>query len=185
MGLPKEDSPRMNTDKHRWGSAGWLIALAFVSSLGAQEMSAHDFVQEFYNWYVPVALRHNAVSAWDIALKDRSSVFSPELLRALKEDSVARAKAVGDIVGLDFDPFLSSQDPGQRYEVGRITQKGEVWQVEITPVRGGKRIGKPCVVVELSHRDGRWQFVNLHYDDGDLLTTLRLLKEDREKSARP
>jgi Protein of unknown function (DUF3828) len=178
--------PTMNADKHRWKTIGWALVLALAGSLqaGAAD-SPREFVQAFYNWYVPVTGQNNPVAAWDVALKDRSALFSPELLRLLKEDSAARAKAVGDIVGLDFDPFLSSQDPGQRYEVGGITQKGAAWLVEITDVRNGKKIEKPCVVVELSHQDGRWLFVNFHYEDGDLLTTLRLLREDREKSARP
>jgi hypothetical protein len=59
----------------------------------------------------PKSLKDGTDTAWNLAIKTKSSVFSPQLALALKEDSAAQAKAEGEIVGLDFDPFLNSQDP--------------------------------------------------------------------------
>lgn len=167
----------------------WLLILAFPTSIHAQTKSPHEiykapreFVQEFYDWYVPKALKDHAGPAWELALKYKSSVFSPEVLRALKEDSAAQTKAAGEIVGLDFDPFLNSQDPDERYEVGKVTQKGDRYWVEIYAARSGKKSEKPDVMPELVRKDGRYLFVNFHYPDGsDLLSTLRVLRESRQK----
>lgn len=168
---------------------GWLLLLALPCSLLAQTKDvsetagARDFVQAFYNWYVPQALKDNATPAWNLALKYKSPVFNSEVLSALREDSAAQAKVAGDIVGLDFDPFLSSQDPSARYDVGKVTIKGGACWVEIHGVRPGKKSAAPDVTAELSHRDGRWIFVNFHYaDGGDLLSVLKTLRDDRQKN---
>lgn len=65
---------------------------------------AGAFVQSFYDWYVKAEIDSDA------ALKKKPAYFSPELTKALKADAVAAAKSPGDIVGLDFDPFLNAQD---------------------------------------------------------------------------
>jgi len=165
----------------RW--IGWLLVAALPCSLQAGEpaLSVHDFVQEFYNWYAPKTLQHNPGRTWDIAVKEKSAVFSPELLRALKEDSLASDKSSGDIVGLDFDPFLYSQDPAPRYEIGRITAKGAGWLVEVHALKSRK----PAIVAELSPANGRWQFVNFHYEENqDLVAILKTLRQEREKDSR-
>jgi hypothetical protein len=89
--------------------------------------SLQRFVQDFYDWYVPKAFGDHTGPAWDFALKYRKQAFSSELFRALQEDSDAQAKAT-DLVGLDFDPFLNSQDPCEQYEAGDSNQIGnEIW----------------------------------------------------------
>lgn len=145
-----------------------------------------DFAQEFYNWYVPIALSDNAVPASDIALKRRPTVFSPMLFRALKADSEAQAKAQGYVVGIDFDPFLASQDPCEHYEVGSVSQKGGGYWVDIYGVCSGKRNEKPEVIAEVVRRDGSWAFTNFLYPaiHRDLLGTLKTLHEERQKSSR-
>ncbi|MGA3024309.1 MAG: hypothetical protein ABSF98_06035 [Bryobacteraceae bacterium] len=181
-------APRMNRDQLRWAQRiGWLLVTVLACSLQAGEpaLSPHDFVQEFYNWYAPKTLQNNPVRTWDIAVKDKSAMFSPELLRALKEDSLASDKSAGDIVGLDFDPFLYSQDPAPHYELGRITARGAGWLVEVHAAQSGRKSQKPNVVAELSAANGRWQFVNFHYEGGqDLTSILKTLRQDREKDAK-
>ena len=140
------------------------------------------FVQEFYNWYVSIALNDNAGPAWNSALKSRKCAFNPELFRALKEDSDAQAKA-SDLVGLDFDPFLNSQDPCESYQVGSSTQKGSEYQVDVYANCSGKKTDVPSVVAVLVRKGGQWRFVNFEYPDrGDLLSNLRVLRDDRRKS---
>jgi len=152
-----------------------------IDDLGIRE-SLHAFVQDFYDWYVPIALRDHAVPAWDFALKYRKQVFSAELFRALKEDSDAQAKA-SDLVGLDFDPFLNSQDPSKRYEADSSTQKGNEYEVKVYAIGSGKKSDVPAVIAELVYNDRQWQFINFQYpDSGDLLSNLKLLRDDRGKS---
>ena len=144
------------------------------------------FARGFYDSYVPVALRDNPVPASDIALKKRPTVFSPELFRALKQDSEAQAKSHGYVVGIDFDPFLATQDPCEHYEVGQVTQKGRSYRVDIYGVCSGKRNEKPDVIAEVAQQDGSWAFTNFLYPaiHRDLLSTLRTLREERQKSSR-
>ncbi|MGA2184263.1 MAG: hypothetical protein ABSH47_14670 [Bryobacteraceae bacterium] len=163
-----------------------LLAASLCSAqAAAASASPREFVQEFYSWYSSKAVQNHASRAWDIAVRDRSAAFSSEILRALKADSVAQDKSTGDIVGLDFDPFLYSQDPAQRYEVSKVTAKGTGWLVEVSGVRAGKKSGKAGVVAEVSPANGGWQFVNFHYEEGqDLMTVLKLLREDRQKDSK-
>lgn len=147
--------------------------------------TVRGFVKQFYDWYVPKAVKHGPVPAWVLALDHKGAVFSPLLARVLRDDSAAQAKSVDDIVGLDFDPFLNSQDPCPRYEVGRVSQKGQSYWVEIYSVCSGKRAAKPDVVAEVVRKNGDWQFVTFHYPGGqDLLAVLKLLQESRDRESK-
>jgi hypothetical protein len=146
--------------------------------------SIRGFVQGFYDWYVPKSLNESAGPAWNLAVKIKNSVFSPQLAQALREDSAAQAKAEGEIVGLDFDPFLNSQDPGRHYRVGKITQQGESYWVDVHSVSSGKMSVKPSVVAEVVQKNGQRHFVDFHYSNGHhLLRVLKELKDSREKPA--
>ena len=166
-----------------------LLFLVLPCLLRAQAKSGREvpeslrgFVQGFYDWYVPKALGENVGPAWNLALKAKSSAFSSQLVRALREDSAAQAKAEGEIVGLDFDPFLNSQDPSNRYQVGKITPKGETYQVEIYGVGSGSKHEKPDVIAEVAQKNGQWFFVNFDYPEGrNLLAVLKSLRESRQK----
>jgi hypothetical protein len=103
--------------------------------------SVRGFVQGFYDWYVPKALDHKIFRAWDLALKTKSSVFSPELAQALREDSAAQDKAEkGELVGLDFDPFLNSQDPRPYIRRARSHRKGRA----TGSMSAASRMGRPA-----------------------------------------
>lgn len=172
-----------------------LLLAAFVCGVQARAESkgqtaeaAEHFSQRFYAWYVPVALRAaaNLQSAWTVAVKDRGFVFSRGLRRALIEDEETQDKVTGHIVGLDWDPFLSTQDPCQRYEVGGATQSNSHYFVSVYGVCSGKREEKPDVIAELAFENGAWAFVNFHYPGNglDLLRALQLLSTGRHKSKR-
>lgn len=92
-------------------------------SVKTDEVSCRAFVQEFYGWYTALYRRndrtHEARTAMDIALRERPKAFDSDLLRMLRKDSAAQAKA-RDIVGLDFDPFFNSQDPSPKFEARRV-----------------------------------------------------------------
>jgi hypothetical protein len=178
----------------------WLILLVFPLFVQAQTTpssqdalkSVRKFVQEFYEWYVPKA-PDLCTNSLELALKHRSYVFSIELFKALKEDSDAQARA-REIVGLDFDPFLDTQDPCDRYELRGITRKGNTYLVEVFgvyPVRPSDRPDEmPDVIAEVARRNGHWVFTNFLYppvakqfpDSSNLLAILKLLREDRRRS---
>lgn len=161
--------------------ASWaLILLMVLCSLGAGAQvtdrpkgSPREFVESFYQWYVRRINCDISNRFWDSALKYKRSAFSSRLFELLKEDSDAQAKCQ-ELVGLDFDPLLNTQDPAERYVVGRIIQKGQTYLADIYAVREGKQVEKPEVTAEFVEKDGHWFFVDFHYPDGnDLLTILK------------
>jgi hypothetical protein len=132
----------------------------------AGKKTPRHFVQEFYDWYTPVAQRENAVRGWEIALKVRRSAFSHELVTELKEDLEVQSNCK-ETVGIDFDPFLNSQDPAQHYEVAEIRQDGRVYRAEVYGVQSGERGKKPDVIAEFTEKAGHFNFVNFHYPEAD------------------
>jgi hypothetical protein len=126
--------------------------------------------------------KENKEPSSDIAIRIKPALFSARLLAALREDSAAAAKSPGYIVGIDFDPFLNSQDPEEHYKVGKIDRRdGSCW-VEIYGIRNGIQPPAPDVTAEIARSNNTWKFVNFHYsDNSDLLGVLKQLKIDREK----
>src|SRR5690349_11376036 len=89
-------------------AAGLILpahAMAQVAPEPQDSSSCRRFVQQYYDWYVPLIQKTRNGPASDVALRRRPEVFNPSLFRALKVDSEASARAKGEIVGLDFDPF--------------------------------------------------------------------------------
>jgi hypothetical protein len=150
---------------------------------GATE-NLRALVQSFYDWYVPKAQAQGPVPAWVVAVREKEKLFSPELASALREDFSAQSSSPGEIVGLDFDPFLYSQDPDDRYETGRITRTGQSYRVEVYGISARKRSDDTSVGAELTGSSGHWRFRNFYYPQGrDLLTILASLRKSREKNA--
>ena len=157
-----------------------FVFLLLPCSLAAQAtatqkvLTPREFVEGFYKWYVPHALKDQGTTS-DLALKYKSPAFSPQLLRLLKADSAAQA-ACEELIGIDFDPFLYSQDPEERYDVGKITHQGPNFRAEVYGVRAGERDKTPSVIAEFTETNGHWFFVNFHYEEqggADLLTLLK------------
>jgi hypothetical protein len=176
---------------------GLLFFLAVPGSLLAQGKSSGDirscraFVQEFYDWYMRLPENATATNdqrpADEIALKQRKSIFSAELSRRLQKDYESADKAPGELVGLDFDPFLNSQDPDQRYVAGRIRLQGSSYWADVYGVADGNKRERPDVVAELVFENGRWLFLNFHYPDCkprrscNLLSILKQLEQQRQQ----
>lgn len=165
-----------------------LLGATVVSRAIAQQPldSVRAFVQSFYDWYVPIARTDNPWPSDYAVLTQRPWVLSTELLGALRADSAAQARVQGVTVGLDWDPFLKSQDPCERYEVGSATVRGRRYLVEIYAVCSGKKDDAPHLVAELVRRRTSWVFSNFRdpKDNTDLLTGLRLLRRARERNRR-
>ncbi len=138
--------------------------------------SPRRFVQGFYDWYLPQAFNGKGDPEED-ALKSKKALFSPELFRALMDDRKAQSKDPSEVVGLDFDPFLNSQDPAKHYSVGKTEHKGQDWLVSVYSSYSTK---EPAVTAQVERSNGGWRFTNFLYGKGDnLLLVLRKLKKDR------
>ncbi len=162
-----------------------LLALALLSAPAAWadeagQKRAVDFAKKFYTWYVPIALKPLKEPSSNVAIAKRGSLFDPPLLKALKEDAEASQKSSGDIVGLDFDPFLYAQDLSDKYVVGGATEEGGLYLVDVYGVSKGKRDAKPSVVAELKPAKDSFVFSNFRYGtDGDLVQMLKELADER------
>ena len=145
----------------------WIAALLLLSP-------ARTFVEDFYR-------RHLTEEA---VLAAKPALLTPALQRELKEDYDASAKSPDEIVGLDFDPFLNTQDPCERYDVGKVTMHGaDRASVEIFSVCEGKRSPKPDVIADVVFANGRWQFENFEYPDSheNLRSVLKKLEQERSR----
>ena len=141
--------------------------------------SVRKFVQGFYDWYVPRALKNGDTEL--LALKSKAASFAPELRSSLLEDWKASSKNKDEIVGLDFDPFLNSQDPYPRYTVATIKHQGQNWLVGVYGFSPGEKPTEPAVTAKVEKGKRGWRFTNFLYGKGDnLLGTLRQLKHDRK-----
>lgn len=174
-------------------AAIWTVILltgtaAFAGTETKQQdesLSCKAFVQSFYQWYVPLAHREDLKGpASDLALKHKASAFSAGLYQALKADSEAQARSK-ELVGLDFDPFLNSQDPDTRYDVRAVKQAGEHCSAEVFGVGDSGKRTQPDVVAELTRAGEDWIFTNFQYPSlkTDLLQVLKRLAADRRKPA--
>jgi hypothetical protein len=164
---------------------GALFSPACLAGQGAPPSNDFlpRFVQGFYDWYVPLAAKTRADPVWSV-LRLQPGRLTPELLRALRQDSIAKARFRGYVVGLDFDPFLNAQDPCEHYEAGPIAQHGHRFVVQVYGICAGKRHSSPDVLAELERRNGMWVFVNFRYPavHADLL---HLLEQSLHPHRRP
>ncbi|MDX2106239.1 MAG: hypothetical protein SFY67_07545 [Candidatus Melainabacteria bacterium] len=168
------------------------LCIASGSSTNAQPAQgsegAKSFVQTFYDWYAGTQQVIKKPMDLEVVMKKKASDFSPELHKRLNEDIAAQKKADGEIVGLDFDPFLSTNsEPYKKYSATKVTQKGDAYLVEMHGVVKGKTLSKPTVTPEVKYAKGKWQFANFHYgksefpENENLLSVLKVLKKGREE----
>jgi hypothetical protein len=106
---------------------------------------------------------------------------TPPFLTALKSDFEAQEAASTEITGLDFDPFLNTQDPCEHYEAGMVSKRHERFYADIHSVCAGQRSAGAVLVAELQRSGGNLLFANFFYtkEGSDLLTILRRLRESR------
>jgi hypothetical protein len=104
---------------------------AQIPSAPQNSSSCRQFANEFYAWYVPLTQKTGNGRPWDLALHRKAEMSSPALFQALNLDSEAAARAKGEIVGIDFDPFVGSQDPYDHYEARHVTWVGNRCSVDI------------------------------------------------------
>jgi hypothetical protein len=153
----------------------------------ATDAACKAYVQKFFDYYLKEAGRESKETADIRAIKSKNFAFSEELKTQLKADDAAAAKSPGEIVGLDFDPFLNSQEQPEHYVAEKVSHKGDHYLVSVYSVSGGKKEAKPAVTPELELKNKQWTFVNFHYDKSDvpdnenLLLILKALRAERAK----
>jgi hypothetical protein len=160
------------------------VRQAAVAAEPAKECG--QFVQKFYDWYVArekaLTKANSHKDVMEVAMREKRSSFSPELLKASQEDVAAAHKDPGEIVGLDFDPILNSQEEPERYVVGEVHVKGDHYLVDVFDFLEGKKNAKPWVVPELVSKNGQWIFSNFHYEKENLVSVLEQLKKERNET---
>lgn len=133
--------------------------------LSTDEQSCKVFVQKFYDWYWnqfadkaddPKFDEHN-LHDYDDALRLKPPVLSPELARLIEKDRQESKAAGGDIVNLDFDPFLNSNGPVGKYVVQRVGVLNGECKANL---EGGHGVHE---VAELRRTGSAWMFVNFRY----------------------
>ncbi|MGO9434537.1 MAG: hypothetical protein ACLP00_09590 [Terracidiphilus sp.] len=146
-------------------------------------------MQQFYTWYLGrTAVNDKSRSAgpsWDDVPRLRPQVLSPELLGLLKDDLAASRSNSEEIVGLDWDPFLATQDPSPKFEVENVSLKAGHCFAVVNGIEHGKR--QESVSPELVQSGETWIFVNFHYkgqspQDENLIGTLKHLRDERKKA---
>lgn len=165
---------------------GALAFSACNSSIGSEEQSCLKDVQEFYDWYAPLAEKNSGAKiVSELAIQEKPALFSKELVAALKKDDAAQKKSQ-EIVGLDFDPFLYSQDPAPNYVVRSLSVKNGVCLARVGAGKSGK---KALLLAELRYSENKWIFENFYnlkdekVEGQSLLDLLGSLAFSREYSA--
>ena len=119
-----------------------------------QEDSCRAFVQGFYDWYINPYLNSSHGIAWYEVARRKPEILSDELRKMLIAEDQAMAKT-GEINVIDFDPFLNSQDPSDKYVVVRI----QVEKQKCNAIVKGSSEVRPELVFDA----GNWRFINFHY----------------------
>ncbi len=158
--------------------------------------SAQRFVQAFYDWYSLITMKTSRDPGPPdriVAIRMHPEWFAPPLSRALQRDWAAQDKCLNYIVGLDWDPFLNSQDPNLGYQVGRPTKSSSGYKAPV--FNRGANIDhpdQPWVFAFVAFRAGHWEFTDFmpRAEPGVVQATtmqsLALFRRDRiAKAAHP
>ena len=158
---------------------------AFGQKPCATDAECKAYVQKFFDYYVREASKDSKESADIRAINNKQFAFSQELQTQLKADDAAAVKSPGEIVGLDFDPFLNSQEQPAHCQAEKVTHTGDRYLVAVYSTLDGKKETKPNVTPELQLKNGQWTFVNFHYgksnipQNENLLLVLKALRAER------
>jgi hypothetical protein len=143
---------------------------------------AQAVVARFYAWYVPLAAHTPGADVR--ALRDSRWHFDPALAKALRADAAAAARSPDEVVGLDMDPFLNSQDPCDRYSPIAVRQRNGNFFVAVRGSGGCAAHTEADVTVQVVFRGANAVFLNFIYSRNpkeDLLSLLATLAADRAK----
>lgn len=163
-----------------------VLSLSGRDGLAAQSVptatrdSVARAVQAFYDWYVPRAVAPGPTDVVLLAATRGPLPFDSLLVHWLRVDASARARADGEVVGLDGDPYLNAQDPCEGYHVSAVRARGAELLVDVIGRGGCPPHDTPDVTVVLTRVQGRWtvrDFLDPNRDDDALTALLKRLHE--------
>ncbi len=152
-----------------------LIAGACTSIADTERREAVDLVQKFYTGYAEKANRADASEpAWTDVARTRPEDLDSTFLRLLLRDAEERSKGrKGEISGIDWDPFLNSQDPCSRYTADSLAIRQAQFRVRVTEVCEADRPARRFEMV-LELRSRKWAIVTVQDSAGyDAVSTLK------------
>jgi hypothetical protein len=144
--------------------------------------SARRLVQQFYDWYVPRAANPRGRDMVMQAATRGPVPFDAELVRWLRIDSIARARAKDEVDGLDGDPYLNAQDPCTAYVTQSVEPAGQSFLVSVLGHGGCAVHQRPDVVVEIIRRGSRWTILEFRDPARKNEGTIPLLKRLHPKA---
>jgi len=178
--------------------AAFIVLIATSSLAFAQQQpppsagkTCEAFVKDFYDWYLRTDRAHS-IWPYDLVMKAKPPVLGAELLSGLRAVDAEAAKEQDP--GLDFEPILNTQDPGDTgdppYLVRDVKEDGKVCHADVYNQWNGKT--EKIVIPELRAENGRWIFTNFRYPNlpnqqgADLLSMIkRYLKPSKEAPKHP
>jgi hypothetical protein len=152
-----------------------------TSQPDSQADSVRRFVQQFYDWYVPLVVPHRPDQNVDSTVQLRDAFLDTALVRELDEDLAAKKKAPpGELEGINFDPFLNSQDPCPRYVAG-LAQRGERdYFVDVRPDCGASAYQPKHFIAVVRPYDRSFRFADFQFDSTTLRKVLAAFKARRD-----
>ena len=131
----------------------------------ASEAGARAFVQGFYDWYAGrmlAASKSKSSKGFDFidGIHGRPDSFSLELKRLLDEDYAASRKCPSEVVGLDWDPFLETQDTPGAYVVGQVEKTAQGFRMSIDDRKIPKGERNPVAQADVAFVGRHWMFVD-------------------------
>jgi hypothetical protein len=177
----RRESPVAKNTAHQQASAAKAEPLHVQSK---EEQSCQEFVQKFYDWRVSLlvdglfcrdtlkgtnasqeAIKENeeeckVASAYRNAEKlNLQKELSPKLLHYLKMEEDVQKKE--EDPGLDFDPYLNTQDPSPKFLVNSVYVSGNRCDALVHGYDRGQQHEE--IMPELSRTNGGWVIENFHY----------------------
>jgi hypothetical protein len=148
--------------------------------------SARQFVQAFYDWYMPLG-NSTPATRLDSVVASGPQWFTPILQRALQRDDDAQRNAA-DIVSVvgDFDPFLNAQDPCPHDAALAVVPRGTGWQVTIT-AQCESGVATPAVLGDVVPEGTGSRFANFRMSERptyDLVSQLGAARAMRDSANR-
>jgi hypothetical protein len=140
-----------------------------TSGSAADSVAAREFVQGFYNRYVASRREKPDRGYWSVL---GSAALDGRLAAALREDSAFGGVNDAPREGLNFDPFLASNDPCPRYEVVAARRSEEGFRVKVNPVCVSNEWQQEGPMVVVRRQNDRWLIMNVLYERTDLLAVL-------------
>jgi hypothetical protein len=158
----------------------------FVNSKAPEspdEKSCRAFVQNFYDWRISLIVdmfcsnslkgthaSQEAINSQEEECRVASAyrntvklsldqVLSPKLLHYLEREEAVQAKE--EDAGLDFDPYLNTQDPSPKFVVDSVRIDSNHCDAIVHGYDQGEK--REEVMPKLSETNGRWIIEDFHY----------------------